>query len=703
VRPIATRPPADRKNRHARRSASFAAALTVAVVLGAGTDPALALQETPQTPPAPTVRRGRSAATTAPAAAAPAPAAPAPADAPAPAPAAAPTRRAGRGGRPAPSADAAAPAAPAAAEAAAPAPMPAEDVDTSPPAAPPDLDDPAGYEGRNLERGESPQAGDAEGGVGEAPSGTFLPFPDRWRIGQPEGYAPNVRSPGGFLDPYNQNVFKGDYPIYGQDWFLVVNLVSDTLFEARKLPVPAGISTNAPGRFDFFGGGDQQLLVQNFVVSFELFEGNAAFKPRDLEFRFTPVFNLNFVSIEEVGITRPDVREGDDRFDGHVGIQELLIEKHLVDLTVNYDFITSIAGIQGFTSDFRGHLYSDNNLGLRLTGQYGNNRYQYNLAYFYQLDKDTNSGLNDYDFRDQHVILANLFVQDSLRFLRPRSNDPRLFGLTQGFFFAANFDNAGDDFELDDNGFIVRPAPFGTVGFKDVQAYYLGWGVDGHVGRLNLSTQFYQAFGRESFNQLAEQEVDINAQFFAAEVSYDVDWARYRASFAYLSGDGDPEDGKATGFDTIFDNPNFAGGGFSYFTRQAVRLTGSGVNLVNRNSFAPNLRTSKEEGQANFVNPGLFLYNVGADFDITPKAKLITNASWLQFADTSTLELILGDDKIGRDIGLDLSVGLQYRPFNNQQAIVTVGAAALIPGQGFDDIYASETLYSTFVSLTLAY
>ena len=60
-------------------------------------------------------------------------------------------------------------------------------------------------------------------------------------------------------------------------------------------------------------------------------------------------------------------------------------------------------------------------------------------------------------------------------------------------------------------------------------------------------------------------------------------------------------------------------------------MTGSGVNLVGRNSFVPDLRTSKEQGQANFVNPGLFLYNVGADFELTPKLKLITNVSYLQF------------------------------------------------------------------------
>ncbi len=113
--------------------------------------------------------------------------------------------------------------------------------------------------------------------------------------------------------------------------------------------------------------------------------------------------------------------------------------------------------------------------------------------------------------------------------------------------------------------------------------------------------------------------------------------------------------------------------------------------------------SSKEQGQANFVNPGLLLYNIGADFDVTPKLKFITNASYLQFDDTSVLQRLEFQDKIGRDIGIDLSVGMQFRPLNTNNIIFTAGAAALIPGNGFKDIYTSETLYSTFVSATFTY
>ncbi len=549
--------------------------------------------------------------------------------------------------------------------------------------------EPLGFAGP---RGRPAQRGDAD----------FLPIPDRWRIGIPGDYVQNVR--GRFIDPYNQNVLKGDYPIFGQDKFFNVTLTSDTLTEFRRLPVPSGVSSLKPGSFDFFGQGDQFFVNQNFILSLSLFQGDAGYKPRDWEIRFTPVFNINYVEVEELGITDPDVRDRRTRQDEWVGFQEAFVEYRLPYQSPNFDFTSVRAGIQGFTSDFRGFLFSDDEPGIRFFGTSANNRIQWNLAWFHQLEKDTNSGLNSYTFRDQDVFIANVYFQDALNYFAPRDTSPDLFGYTAQFSFHANLDHGdGGDIQLDDNGVIVRPAPIGTIKEKDVRAYYLGWAGDGHIGRFNLTHQFYWALGEESFNPIADQQVDINAQFFALELSYDQDWLRYRASFAYASGDDDPTDGTATGFDSIFDNPNFAGGGFNFFTRQAIRLTGAGVNLVNRNSFLPDLRTSKEQGQANFVNPGLFLYNIGLDAEITPKWKAIVNVSYLQFADTAPIELVLHDDKIGRDIGIDYSIGVQYRPYLSNNMIVTFGAAALQPLRGFKDIYEGKTEYSIFTSVTLTF
>ena len=540
------------------------------------------------------------------------------------------------------------------------------------------------YEPFGFAGGGRRRRGEVPGAVGS----DFIPIADRWRIGIPGDYVQNVR--GAWYDPYNQNVLKGDYPIVGDDKFLIVTVTSDTLFEARRLPVPSGVSTIDPGSLAFFGVGEQQLINQNVILSIEFFKGDAAYRPRDWELRITPVFNMNFVRAEEFTTVFPDPARGRYRDDYWIGLQEAFVEKHLGDLSESYDFWAVRAGIQGFTSDFRGFLFSDNEPGVRLFGSYDNNKLQWNLAWFHMLEKDTNSGLNSYDERDQDVFIANLYRQDFL-----------WLGYTAQLSLHANIDES--DFELDENGFLVRPQPIGTIREKEVRAYYVGWAGDGHIGRVNVSHQFYQVFGEETFNPIADQQVDINAQFFAAEVSYDQDWIRYRGSFAWASGDDDPLDGSGEGFDGIFDNPNVAGGGFSFLTRQALRLTGSGVNLVNRNSFYPDLRTSKEQGQANFVNPGLFLYNVGMDIELTPRWKAILNATYLQFADTEVIQRVLFDDRIDREIGMDYSIGIQYRPFLNNNFIVTVGGAALVPGKGFADIYSGEVFYSGFVGLTLTY
>src|SRR5262249_10488840 len=158
---------------------------------------------------------------------------------------------------------------------------------------------------------------------------------------------------------------------------------------------------------------------------------------------------------------------------------------------------------------------------------------------------------------------------------------------------------------------------------------YLGWTGDGHIDRVNIDHAFYWALGHDSLNPIANRPQDICAEMAALELSYDRDWMRFRMSYFFASGDGNPNNHMATGFDAIFDDPNFAGGEFSYWQRQSIQLLG--VNLVNRGSLLPDLKSSKLEGQSNFVNPGLQLVNFGIDFDITPKLRLVTNANLLWF------------------------------------------------------------------------
>lgn len=530
-----------------------------------------------------------------------------------------------------------------------------------------------------------------------SPDQVFHPEPDRWLITMPDwdrygtgGEHPYVK--GRWWDPFDQNKLKGDVPIFGQRTFFILTGLSDTFFDGRRLPVPSDVSTARPGSSDFFGKGEQAFLDQVFLFSFDLFHGDASFRPVDWRIRVTPVVSLNYLDVRELGIVNIDVRGGTTRLDSHFGLQEAFAEVKLHDLSPNYDFISIRAGIQGFNSDFRGFIFVEEQPGVRLFGNLKSNVYQYNLAYFNFLEKNTNSGLNSFALRDQQVVIANVYRQDFF-----------FKGYTAQFSFHYNKDDATIHF--DDNGFLVRPAPIGDVVSNNmvrphsIRAAYLGWTGDGHIGPVNLTHAFYQVLGDDSFNGIAGRRVTINAQMAALELSVDKDWARFKSSIFYASGSADPRGGRARGFDAIQDFPEFAGGIFSLWNREGMRLTGSGVTLTPPNSLLPSLRSNKDEGQANFVNPGIFLANAGANFDLTPKLRSFVNVNYLRFERTEPLELLLFQSPIRHTIGVDSSIGLRYRPPLTENISITGGASALVPGQGFRDIYGSRTLFSLFTDI----
>ena len=430
--------------------------------------------------------------------------------------------------------------------------------------------------------------------------------------------------------------------------------------------------------------------IRPCASAFDLFHGDASFKPVDWRIRVTPEVSLNYLDVQELGIVSPDVRKGTTRFDSHLGFQEAFAEVKLHDLSPNYDFVSLRAGIQEFNADFRGFLFVDEQPAVRIFGNLKSNRIEYNAAYFQLLEKNTNSGLNTFNRRDQQVVLGNVYLQD---FFFP--------GYTAEFVAAWNKDDPS--IHYDDNGFLVRPAPIGNVVNQGVgpiphgiRVGYFGWLGSGHIKRLNLTHAFYQAVGEDTFNPIAGRPVTVNAQMAAAELSFDRDWIRYRISAFYASGDGNPRDGRANGFDSIDDLPNFAGGLFSFWNREAIRLSGSGVELTTEDSLLPSMRSSKNEGQANFVNPGIFLVNAGADFNITPKLKGFANFNFLRFMRTEPLEYVLFQADIRHTIGEDLGVGVQYRPPLSENLVLTAGAAMLQPGQGFRDIYTGRTQFSVF-------
>jgi hypothetical protein len=358
------------------------------------------------------------------------------------------------------------------------------------------------------------------------------PVPDRWRV----GFAPWKRYTSGVTEqpyenpqtylwhPYRQSLLKGDAPILGQDIFLNLTASSQTETEFRRVPTASGVSAAVPGAYEFYGQSEQIAIQNNIGLSVELFKGETAFKPVEWAIKLEPIFNVNYIKARETGVVSPDPRGSlfgnnntpppnndfvlnpsdiDALLNGQVGpadsfrssrhvertktflaLQQAFGEIHLRDLSDNYDFVAFRGGYQAFNSDFRGFIFNDINLGARFFGNWDNNRFQYNVAAFDMREKDTNSELNTFDDRDQEVIIANLYRQDFL-----------WKGYTAQVSFHANLDHGGTHY--DRNGSIVRPAPIGTVRTHDVNAYYLGWAGDGHIGRFNISNACYQAHGND--------------------------------------------------------------------------------------------------------------------------------------------------------------------------------------------------------------
>ncbi len=524
----------------------------------------------------------------------------------------------------------------------------------------------------------------------------FVPMPDRWNISMPDwdrygerGDYPYVSSR--WWDPYNQNRLKGDFPIIGQQTFFVFTGVSDSLLEGRSAPIPAVPASARPLSDAFFGRGGIYLPVSVVRTSFDLFRGDTAFRPVDWRVRVQPAVSFNYLITQERGIVNADVRKGETRFDTHVGLQEAFFEAKLFDLSSNYDVISVRAGVQELSTDFRGFVAVVEQPGVRFFGTLRSSRIEYNAAFFDFLEKEANSGFNELHRRHQQMTVANVYVQDFVK-----------RGYTAQFSFHHNNDTGEPHY--DTNGFLVRPAPIGLVKPHDVRSSYFGWAGNGHIGRLNLTHAFYQVIGTDEFNAIEAREVDVNARMAAVEASVDKDWLRIKGSLFWATGDEDVNDGEATGFDSIVDIPVFAGGPFSVWNRQGLRLTQTNTGLVSPFSLLPDLRTNKDEGQQNFVNPGILILHGGVDVEVTPKLRVFTTVSTLRFRTTAPLEALLFQAPIRKNIGVDFGGGAQYRPPLSENMVITAGAAALRLGDGLRDIYDGRSWFvQMFANLRLQF
>jgi hypothetical protein len=511
------------------------------------------------------------------------------------------------------------------------------------------------------------------------PDTTALPAPiaqDRWRI------VDQVGAPATLVNPYaTNNVLKGDRPLldrplFGGNWFFDGTATSNTLLESRRIPVSA--VTDTP----FLSPREQQFDSQTTSIDAVLYRGDTIFAPPDFQFRFTPIFNYS--------ATHTD---GEQVSSNTFGAQALFIETHLRDVSENYDFDSLRVGIQAVNSDFRGFVLADQPLGIRLFGTRDNDVYQYNIGWFRPLPKNAarqdefGAGLPAND-----ILLANLYIQD---LFKP--------GLTSEIIFLYDRNRARG------TEIVASAQPDdGTALFVDGARHsydvgYFGYSVDGHLGKWNLTGSLYEVLGLEEASEFGESHTRVEANFAAAELSRDFDWIRLRASGLYASGDSDPFDKTAHGFDGISQSALFAGADSSFFIHQQLPLVLDQLNLKVRDSLFPDLRSTAAPGESNYENPGLRLVGLGADLDFSPAVRLSFDANHLWFDQTATLDAILGQHLAGRNIGTDLSFDLFYRPLDSQNVILRLTAARLLAARDTQPLTGGDAPFSAFFNLILTY
>jgi hypothetical protein len=498
---------------------------------------------------------------------------------------------------------------------------------------------------------------------------------DRWRIIDKLGFGNNLSNPYATNNPLKGDRPLLDRPIFGGNWFFVGTATSNTLVESRR--IPAAAAANAP----FLDPRQQLFESQTATFDTVLYRGDTIFQPPDWQVRFTPIFNY--------AATRTN---GQLVSTNTFGAQALFVEAHLRDVSANYDFDSVRIGIQGVDSDFRGFVLADQPVGVRFFGTRDNDIYQYNIGWFRPLPKNAarqdefGAGIPAND-----ILLANLYVQD---LFRP--------GLTSEFVSIYDRNHTRGT-QIVAAAPSLTPATFNDSGQHDYDVVYLGYSADGHLGPFNLTGSLYEILGVQQQSAFGVRNGRVQANFAAVELSRDFDWIRLRASGLYASGDSNPFDKTAHGFDAISQSALFAGADSSFFIHQQIPLALEQLSLKVRDSLFPDLRSTAAPGQSNYDNPGLRLLGLGTDLDFTPALRLSLDANHLWFDKTATLSAVLGRAIPGSDIGTDVSFDLFYRPLDSQNIILRLTAARLFGAAATRELTGGNTPFSAFFNLILTY
>jgi hypothetical protein len=482
------------------------------------------------------------------------------------------------------------------------------------------------------------------------------PSVNRWRLLEPGGIGERPRSP--LYDPYAPNVVKGDYPLFGDKIFFSATGVLDNFLDFKR-------------NLDYFSGGrfrnvpyhEHNLLGQITAVAFfEVFQGDTVFAPKDWALRLAPIMRFRC----------GDLNATDHGCGEYFTLQEGFFELKLFEIGTTFDTTSGRAGIQGFASDFFGLIYNDVQNGVRFFSEIDRNRYKVNLAVFDRFSKEKLAALNELDKRREHQVVVLSLQWDD--FILP------------GLNILPNVLYSHDE------------APgVATPGHLD--AWYFGFATNGHIGPVNVNSAFYYVTGKTARNTPTRTRQDISAATVFAQATYPINWLNPRLAVAYATGDGDPTDRNAHGFDSVFDNVAFGGGQFSYLFGEKIQL--GGTTVLRGNSVYPSLRGANATSQ--YVNPGAVAINPGIDLTLTPTTLFEANYNYVRFDNTASLTGVAGRP-VSNEVGHELNAGVTWRPLLNENVILFGGAAVFFPGKGIKDTFGNDDpVYKTVLRLVLTF
>ncbi|NOG83103.1 MAG: hypothetical protein HND49_04685 [Planctomycetes bacterium] len=321
---------------------------------------------------------------------------------------------------------------------------------------------------------------------------------------------------------------------------------------------------------------------------------------------------------------------------------DLALEESWLQVAVNKKFGINVkAGIQDYKSDLIGSIYHDTDLGVRVTGSYKG--VDWSLYGANRIENDLLSDFNQItSFRDQQVYIAHIqfnigktIVKPSIHFNKDEEGDHR-----RG--------RAGRD--------------------EDVEALYFGFTTYGPIGPVNLLTGLYGVFGSQD-NVSLVGAIPLRDQNIRAFVAYfDVSYPMMNGKITphlgafYASGDNDPFDSEATGFDAISDHVDVWGSkGFMIDDRISLGALG-GRTLMRHDSPYTSLRDT--DANSNFVNPGAVALNIGLNTKPCEKLSLDTNFTYFWWKETDSLEAIMAalgiPDNLGSTLGFEFNMEANY-------------------------------------------